>query len=199
MRVPAETERRHALAMTRERRPEDDDGRLEVLESIHLIRGQRVILDATLARVYGVTTRRLNEQVRRNRHRFPSDFLFELDAAEFADLKSHFATSSWGGRRKPPLAFTEHGAIMAATILSSPRAVQMSVYVVRAFVRFREVLTSDASLAHKLEALERSLVDANAQTQRQFREVYEAIQLLQSNNDTRRRRIGFVQDVDEDS
>jgi hypothetical protein len=179
-----------------ERRPQDDDARLEVLESIHLVRGQRVILDATLARVYGVTTRRLNEQVRRNRHRFPNDFLFELDAAEFANLKSHFATSSWGGRRKEPFAFTEHGAIMAATILSSPRAVQMSVYVVRAFVRFRETLASHASLARRLEALERSLIGANAQTQRQFREVYEAIRLLQSNDSTRRRRIGFVQDVD---
>ncbi len=146
--------------------------------------------------MYGVTTRRLNEQVRRNRHRFPNDFLFELDAAEFANLKSHFATSSWGGRRKEPFAFTEHGAIMAATILSSPRAVQMSVYVVRAFVRFRETLASHASLARRLEALERSLIGANAQTQRQFREVYEAIRLLQSNDSTRRRRIGFVQDVD---
>lgn len=182
--------------MSGERRKQDDDARVEVLESIHLVRGQRVILDATLARVYGVTTRRLNEQVRRNLHRFPEDFVFELQAVEFANLKSHFATSSWGGRRKAPFAFTEHGAIMAATILNSPRAVQMSVYVVRAFVRFREALASHVSLARKLEALERSLIDANAKTQRQFREVYEAIRLLQSDNSTRRRRIGFVQDVD---
>jgi hypothetical protein len=92
------------------------------------VRGQRVTLDSTLAGLYGVTTRRLNEQVRRNRQRFPDDFLIELDGAELADLMSHFATSSWGGRRKPPLAFTEHGAIMAASILSSRRAVQLSVY-----------------------------------------------------------------------
>jgi hypothetical protein len=156
-------------------------------------------MDSTLADLYGVTTRRLNEQVRRNRHRFPEDFLFELNAVEFADLKSHFATSSWGGRRKPPLAFTEHGAIMAATILSSSRAVQMSVYVVRAFVRFREALASHASLARKLRELERSLMHANAQTQRQFREVYEAIRLLQPSMTERRRRIGFVQDPGEDA
>jgi hypothetical protein len=93
-----------------------------------------------LAILYGVTTRRLNEQVRRNRKRFPDDFLFELTTEEFANFKSRFATSSWGGRRKRPLAFTEHGAIQAATILKSPRAVEMSVYVVRAFVKLREVL-----------------------------------------------------------
>ncbi len=185
--------------MRRERPPPSDDARLEVLASIRLVRGQRVILDSTLAELYGVTTRRLNEQVRRNRQRFPDDFLLELDAADLANLKSHFATSSWGGRRKAPLAFTEHGAIMVASILNSPRAVQMSVYVVRAFVRFREALASHASLARKLRALERSLMDANTQTQRQFREVYEAIRLLQADTSTRRRRIGFVQDLEEDA
>jgi hypothetical protein len=107
------------------------------------------------------------------------EWSLELDPVELANLKSHFATSSWGGRRKPPLAFTEHGAIMAATILNGPRAVQMTVYVVRAFLRFREALASHASLARKLDALERSLMQASAETQRQFREVYEAIRLLQ--------------------
>jgi len=192
MDVPVVLERRHAFGMSRERPLPDDGVRLEVLESIRLVRGQRVILDSTLAELYGVTTRRLNEQVRRNRQRFPTDFLFELDAAELANLKSHFATSRWGGRRKTPLAFTEHGAIMVASILNSPRAVQMSVYVVRAFVRFREALASNASLTRKLHALERSLMDTNAQTQRQFREVYEAIRLLQADTSTRRRPIGFT-------
>ena len=86
------------------------------------IRRQKVLLDSDLAMLYGVTTARLNQQIRRNRKRFPSDFLFELTARESANLKLHFATSSWGGRRKPPFAFTEHGAIMAATVLNSPRA-----------------------------------------------------------------------------
>jgi hypothetical protein len=97
--------------------------------SILVLRGHKVILDADLAKLFGVTTRRINEQVRRNRTRFPSDFLFELTAEEIKNLKSHFATSRWGGRRKPPFAFTEHGAIRAATILNSPRAIEVSVYV----------------------------------------------------------------------
>jgi hypothetical protein len=169
-----------------------------ILGSILLIRGQRVILDSTLAELYGVTTRRLNEQVRRNRRRFPADFLVELTAREFENLKSHFATSSWGGRRKAPLAFTEHGAIMVATILSSPRAVQMSVYVVRAFVKFREALASSTSLARKLRELERALVAANVSTQRQFRDVYAAIRSLQTGPETRRRPIGFTRDLNDD-
>jgi hypothetical protein len=97
------------------------------------------------------------------------------------------------------LAFTEHGAIMVATILSSPRAVEMSVYVVRAFVRFREALFADASLARKLRALERSLMAANEQTQQQFREVYDAIRLLQPNRVGRRRPIGFTRNLDDDA
>ncbi len=106
-------------------------GKLLPLEAIthHIVvlREQKVLLDSDLAALYGVQTRRLNEQVRRNQGRFPKDFIFELTVEEFANLKSQFATSSWGGRRKLPLAFTEHGAIMAATILNSPRAVEVSV------------------------------------------------------------------------
>jgi hypothetical protein len=98
-----------------------------IARAILVLRGHRVLLDAELAALYGVTTARLNQQVRHNRKRFPADFLFELTAKEFANLKVHFATSSWGGRRKLPLAFTEHGAIMAATVLNSPRAVEINV------------------------------------------------------------------------
>jgi hypothetical protein len=159
------------------------------------VRGRRVMLDSALAALYGVATRRLNEQVRRNRARFPDDFLLEVTSAEMAVLKSHFATSSWGGRRKPPFAFTEHGAIMAATILNSPRAVQMSVYVVRAFVRFREALSSNAELARKLLALERSLIASNIATRHQFRELYAAIRGLQSGPEPQRRPIGFTSDL----
>lgn len=92
----------------------------------------------------------LNEQVRRNRRRFPDDFLIELSAEEFKHLNSHFATSSWGGRRKLPPAFTEHGNIQVTTILNSPRAVEMSVYVVRAFVKLHEILASNKDLVRKL-------------------------------------------------
>jgi hypothetical protein len=127
--------------------------------TILLIRGERVILDKDLAGLYGVETKRLNEQIRRNRNRFPADFLFTLTNKEVTILKSHFATSrfDWGGRRKRPYAFTEHGAIMAASVLNTPRAVEMSVFVVRAFVRLRAFLATHKELAEKLAELERKL------------------------------------------
>jgi hypothetical protein len=118
-----------------------------ITQHILLLRGQKVLLDADLAALYGVETRRLNEQVRRNLDRFPSDFIFEITNEELSNLKSHFATSSWGGRRKLPLAFTEHGAIMAATVLKSRRAIDVSVYVVRAFIQLRELVASNKELA----------------------------------------------------
>lgn len=119
------------------------------------VRGQRVLLDSDLADLYEVDTKRLNEQVKRNADRFPADFMFQLSPDEFANLKSQFATSSWGGKRKLPNAFTEHGAIMAASVLNSKRAVEMSVYVVRAFVQLREMLSSQKVLAEQLAKLER--------------------------------------------
>jgi hypothetical protein len=151
-----------------------------VSSQIRVIRGQRVLLDADLAALYGVTTKRFNEQVRRNLSRFPADFMFQADESEGEILRSQFATSSFspgghGGRRYRPYVFTEHGAIMAATVLNSPRAVEMSVYVVRAFVKLREVLASHADLARKLEALEKSVASLDAKTRRQFEEVYGAI------------------------
>lgn len=133
------------------------------------VRRQKVILDGGLARVYGVPTKALNQAVKRNRQRFPADFLFELTADEVEELsrpqfatgllRSQFVTSKVGrgGRRYLPYAFTEHGAIMAATILNSARAVEMSVFVVRAFVKMRAVLTDTRELAGKLAALEQEL------------------------------------------
>ncbi len=166
-----------------------------IARSIVVLRGQKVLLDAELAVLYGVTTRRLNEQVRRNRSRFPADFMFELTANEFKNLMSHFATSSWGGRRKLPFAFTEHGAIQVATILNSPRAVEMSVYVVRAFVKLRNLLVSNKELARKLAELERSLMTLDLETQRQFGEVYETIRSLMGGPAPKRRPIGFTADL----
>lgn len=128
-----------------------------ITRSILMLRRQRVLLDSELAALYGVTTTRLNQQVRRNLDRFPADFMFQLSTEEHGALMLQFATSKpgRGGRRKPPLAFTEHGAIMAATLLNSPRAVQMSIHVVRAFVQLRNVLASNKELAQKLAELER--------------------------------------------
>lgn len=125
---------------------------------IQVIRGQRVILDSDLANIYGTSTMRLNEQVKRNQKRFPADFMFRLTKNEWDSLISQIAISKGrGGRRKLPYAFTEHGAVMAANVLNSERAVAMSVYVVRAFVKLREVLASSDELAKKLDALERKL------------------------------------------
>jgi len=131
---------------------------LERIErAILLIRGEKVMLDSDLAELYGVDTRRLNEQVRRNLNRFPRDFMFRLTPAEYKNLRSQIATSSsHGGRRYLPYAFTEHGALMLANVLNSERAAQTSVQVVRAFVRLRQMLASNAELSRKLEALERN-------------------------------------------
>lgn len=122
------------------------------------IRGQKVMLDHDLAKLYGVPTKRLNEQLRRNRNRFPVDFVFRLNEREFQYWRSQIATSNPAARmglRRRPYAFTEHGAIMAATVLNSPRAVQVSVYVVRVFVNLRQLALGHKNLAAKLVELER--------------------------------------------
>jgi len=126
---------------------------------IYEVRGQKVMLDADLAAVYGVTTGNLNKAVKRNRDRFPADFAFQLTRQEFTNLIFQNGTSSsqHGGRRKLPWAYTEHGAIMAANVLNSKRAAQMSVFVVRAFVKMRLALTDNRELARKLTALEKEL------------------------------------------
>ncbi len=136
------------------------DTNLKFIEpTIHLIRGRRVMLDSDLAKIYGVTTTRLNQQIRRNLKKFPDDFMFQLNAVEFKRLMLQFATSKKGrgGRRKVPFVFTEHGAVMAATILNSPQAIAMSLYVVRAFIKLREALAGSEVLSKKLADLERKL------------------------------------------
>jgi hypothetical protein len=136
------------------------------------IRGERVMLDADLASVYGVETKMLVRAVRRNIARFPADFMFQLTAEELGNLRCQFGTSSqWGGRRYPPYAFTEHGAVMVASVLKSRRAVEVSVVVVRAFVRMRRMLADNRQLAVKLAQLE-SKYDA------QFKVVFDAIRKL---------------------
>jgi hypothetical protein len=129
-----------------------------VQSAIYLIRGQRVMVDSDLAAIYQVTTKRLNQQFTRNRKRFPVDFAFRLTAGEFTNLRLQFATSNErGGRRYLPWVFTEHGAIMLASVLNGDVAVQASVRVVRAFVRLREMVAANAQLAGKLAELERRL------------------------------------------
>jgi hypothetical protein len=160
--------------------------------SILVVRGQKVILDSDLASLYGVTTARLNQQVRRNADRFPDDFAFILTSNEFDDLMLQIATSrlKWGGRRKLPLVFTEHGAVMAASVLNSPIAVSASIEVVRAFVRLRQLIASQKELARRLDELEAKFTEHD----RKLIVVFDAIrQLMQPPPEPprKKRRIGF--------
>ena len=155
-----------------------------ILAAILLIRDQKVMLDASLADLYGVETRALVQAVKRNGDRFPSDFMFQLSRAEFDDLRSqNVMSSSWGGRRSPPYAFTEQGVAMLSSVLRSRRAVQVNVEIMRAFVRLRELIAEQSDLARRLDEIERRYDD-------QFREVFEAIRALISEEATPK-RIGF--------
>ena len=168
----------------------------QIVQAIIVIRGQKVLLDAELAALYGVTTARLNQQVRRNRNRFPEDFVLTVTAAEYAGLMLQFATSNprRGGRRKLPLAFTEHGTVMAAMVLSSPRAVEMSVYVVRAFVSLRGLLASNVELARRLDELEARIGKKIGAYDQAIAAILDALRQLTS-QPTARRAIGFTADL----
>jgi len=165
------------------------DRALEQVENaIHLIRGERVMLDSALADIYGVATKRLNEQLRRNAQRFPSDFAFQLTREELTNLRSQIATSSLhGGKRKLPWTFTEHGAIMLASVLNSETAIEASVRVVRAFVRLRELISANAALAAKFSQLERRLDTNDAQ----IAQLFAAIRQLLAPAPAKKREIGF--------
>jgi hypothetical protein len=156
---------------------------------ILILRRQRVILDTALAELYNVPVKRLNEQVKRNCKKFPADFMFQLTSRESKCLRSQFATSKIGrgGRRTLPYAFTEHGAIMAATVLNSERAVEMSVFVVRAFVRLREMLAANKELAARIEELEDHLQKHDGTIQ----DIMNAIRQLMNPARSRRSKIGF--------
>lgn len=125
----------------------------QIESSIVIVRGQRVLLDSTLAELYGVATKILNQAVKRNADRFPEDFAFQLTATEAANLKSQSVTSSWGGKRKPPRVFTEHGVAMLSSVLRSPTAARVNIEIMRAFVRLRRLLATPGELAQQLTKL----------------------------------------------
>ena len=159
---------------------------LERVERLILVvRGQRVMLDTDLAKLYGVETKALNRAHARNRERFPTDFAFQLTEAEFADLRCQFGTSRWGGRRYRPYAFTEHGVAMLSGVLHSRRAIQVNLAIMRTFVRLRQMLASNAQLARKLEDLEKKYDS-------QFRAVFDALRELMVPPEPKKRRIGFL-------
>ena len=160
----------------------------DIASRIHTVRGQRVMLDSDLAAIYGVTTKRLNQQVSRNADRFPADFIFRLTREEAANLRLQFATSSseWGGSRYLPREFTEHGAVMLASVLNSQVAVAASIQVVRAFVQLRGFLATHKELARRLDEME-GKYDA------QFRVVFQAIRELMEPPPPPSKQIGFRQ------
>ena len=185
--------------------------RLEPL--IFRVRGHRVVLDADLARLYGVTTTRFNEALRRNRDRFPADFAFQITTEELGNLRSQiaisssqaadslknsanrsqFVTGSHGGRRYLPWAFTEHGALMVANILRSEQAVQMSVFLVRAFVRLREQVAANTAILKRLAEIDKTLLEHDSALRDLYRKL---LPLLEPPADPPSRAIGFHTDLD---
>ena len=153
-------------------------------KAILLIRGQKVMLDVDLAVLYGVSTSNPNKAVSRNIERFPSDFMFQLTREEFDNLKFHFGTSSWGGTRKMPRAFSEQGVAMLSSVLRSPRAIHVNIEIMRAFIRLRQILASNVELARKLDALEKKYDS-------QFKVVFDAIRQLMATPEPKHRPIGF--------
>jgi hypothetical protein len=155
-----------------------EQSQAEIASRILVIRGKRVMQDSELAQLYGIETRVLNQAVRRNRERFPDDFVLELTNQEVTRSRSQSVILNVGrgsNMKHPPLAFTEHGAIMAATVLNSARAVHMTVFVLRAFVKMRESLLVNAVLAREVAALKTRMDSLDANTRRQFEQVFEAI------------------------
>ena len=164
---------------------------VEMIERrIFLIRGQKVMLDSDLAELYSVQTKVFNQAVKRNRDRFPEDFMFQLTREEVEVLRSQIVTSSWGGRRYLPYAFTQEGVAMLSGVLNSDRAIQVNIAIMRAFVRLRELLATHKDLARKLEEMEKKY-------DHQFRVVFDAIRKLMAPPKTRSRPIGFATDVKE--
>lgn len=133
----------------------------EISTKIFRIREQNVMLDSDLATLYDVETKRINEQVKRNTSRFPSDFMFQLTENEFEILKSQNATSSWGGRRKLPYAFTEHGVLMLSSVLTSERAVAVNIQIMRVYIELREIMRNDLDLRVRVKEIEHSLQHQN--------------------------------------
>ena len=163
-----------------------------ILKKIYQVRGQRVMIDSDLAELYDVPTKRLNEQVKRNVERFPEDFMFQLTAKEFENLKSQFATSSWGGRRKLPFAFTEHGVLMLSSVLNSDRAIKVNIQIMRIYSKIRHVLLSYKDILMRVEKLENTIAGHDEH----ILLIFEYLKQLEQEKNRRedqaeRRRIGF--------
>lgn len=160
-----------------------------VMNKIYQIRGQKVMLDNDLADLYEVETRRLNEQVKRNIDRFPEDFMFQLTKEEFEYLKSQIATSSWGGRRKLPFVFTEHGVLMLSSVLNSDRAINVNIQIMRIFTRVRQLLNENLSVKLELEKIKKKLENQDKNIELVFNYLDELME--KKENPKPRRKIGY--------
>ncbi|NEW81391.1 MAG: ORF6N domain-containing protein [Mariniphaga sp.] len=163
-----------------------------IMSKIYYIRGQKVMTDSDLAELYGVETRRLNEQVKRNNSRFPKDFMFQLSEDEFRNLKSQIATSSWGGRRKPPFVFTEHGVLMLSSVLNSEKAIKVNIQIMRIFTKVRQLLTDNLSVKLEIEVIKKKLENQDKNIELVFNYLDE---LIGKQEDPRsRQQIGYKRD-----
>ena len=158
-----------------------------IISKIYLIREHKVMLDGDLAELYQVETRRLNEQVKRNIDRFPEDFMFQLTEKEWENLKSQNATSSWGGRRKKPYAFTEHGVLMLSSVLNSDRAIQVNIQIMRIYSRLRSMIMDHKDILLKLERLEGKVIKHDED----FKVVFDYLKELLNPKTEPVRKIGF--------
>ncbi|KPK36492.1 MAG: DNA-binding protein [Nitrospira bacterium SG8_35_1] len=159
-----------------------------LISKIYLVRGVKIMLDSELAELYQVETKRLNEQVRRNIDRFPEDFMFQMTKEEWEDLKSQNATSrSWGGRRTPPLVFTEHGVLMLSSVLNSERAIAVNIRIMRIFTRMKKMLMTNQEILLKVEQMERRVAGQDEIIQH----IFEYLKQLIKEQDTPRKQIGF--------
>jgi hypothetical protein len=160
-----------------------------ISNKIYFIRNQKVMLDRDLAVLYEVETKRINEQIKRNSARFPENFMFQLNEVEYQNLKSHFATSSWGGSRKLPFAFTEHGVLQLANVLKSDRATQMSIKIIEVFVSLRDYLLTNLNLKLEVEAIKKKLVNHDKNIELVFSYLDELIEKRE--HITERTKIGY--------
>ncbi|MGC8751363.1 ORF6N domain-containing protein [Hydrotalea sp.] len=168
----------------------------KILNRIYVIRNQKVMLDEDLAEMYGVETRRLNEQVKRNSKRFPKDFMFSLTKKEYENLKSQNATSNWGGRRKLPKAFTEQGVAMLSSVLNSNVAIEVNIRIIRVFTKLREYALTHKEILLQLSKLEKEVKGNSKDIENIFMVLKELIE--KQNNHVPRRRIGFIKEKDEE-
>lgn len=160
-----------------------------ISNKIYFIRNQKVMLDRDLAALYEVETKRINEQIKRNSARFPENFMFQLNEVEYENLKSQNATSSWGGSRKLPFAFTEHGVLQLANVLKSERATQMSIKIIEVFVCLRDYLLTNLNLKLEVEAIKKKLVNHDKNIELVFSYLDELIEKREDN--TERTKIGY--------